>query len=179
MIAIHQLTRFLAGLGEIVNILTAPIVAALAYLAAMERFMGEGYMGRHMDDQMMNDQMMMSDPTIMTHAVNQDMAIFTSIIIAVVAVGFINGGFAVLFNMRRILADGQKNIKRDDLGGLSNFENLKTKDASNQNVFKLITLEISDHKIPPQAQIILNTLKALGGEDTQTQIEDALIKNGL
>ena len=116
MIAIHQLTRFLAGLGEIVNILTAPIVAALAYLAAMERFMGErfmgeGYMGRHMDDQMMNDQMMMSDPTIMTHAVNQDMAIFTSIIIAVVAVGFINGGFAVLFNMRRITGGWAKKYK--------------------------------------------------------------------
>ena len=105
MIAIHQLTRFLAGLGEIVNILTAPIVAALAYLAAMERFMGErfmgeGYMGRHMDDHMMNDQMMAQ------YANHQDMAIFTSIIIAVVAVGFINGGFAVLFSMRRLLADG-------------------------------------------------------------------------
>ena len=45
VIAIQHLTRFLAGLGEIVNILTAPIVAALAYLAAMERFMGERYMG--------------------------------------------------------------------------------------------------------------------------------------
>ena len=106
MIAIHQLTRFLAGLGEIVNILTAPVVAALAYLAAMERFMGEHfmdekYMGRHMDDQMMNDQMMTQ------FANHQDMAIFTSIIIAVVAVGFINGGFAVLFSMRRLLADGQ------------------------------------------------------------------------
>ena len=88
MIAIHQMTRFLAGLGEIVNILTAPIVAALAYLAAMERFMGERYMGRHMDDQMMNDQMMAQ------YANHQDMAIFTSIIIAVVAVGFINGGNA-------------------------------------------------------------------------------------
>ena len=105
MIAIHQLTRFLAGLGEIVNILTAPVVAALAYLAAMERFMGEHfmderYMGQHMDDQMMNDQMMTQ------FANHQDMAIFTSIIIAVVAVGFINGGFAVLFSMRRLLADG-------------------------------------------------------------------------
>ena len=111
VIAIHQLTRFLAGLGEIVNILTAPIVAALAYLAAMERFMGERfmgerfmderYMGRHMDDHMMNDQMMAQ------YANHQDMAIFTSIIIAVVAVGFINGGFAVLFSMRRLLAEGQ------------------------------------------------------------------------
>lgn len=45
MIAIHQLTRFLAGLGEIVNILTAPVVAALAYLAAMERFMGNDSWG--------------------------------------------------------------------------------------------------------------------------------------
>ena len=45
VIAIQHLSRFLAGLGEIVNILTAPIVAALAYLAAMERFMGERYMG--------------------------------------------------------------------------------------------------------------------------------------
>ena len=95
MIAIHQQTRFLAGLGEIVNILTAPVVAALAYLAAMEGFMGERlmderYMGQHMDDQMMNDQMMTQ------FANHQDMAIFTSIIIAVVAVGFINGGFAVL-----------------------------------------------------------------------------------
>ena len=101
MIAIHQMTRFLAGLGEIVNILTAPIVAALAYLAAMERFMGERYMGRHMDDQMMNDQMMAQ------YANHQDMAIFTSIIIAVVAVGFINGGFAVLFSMRQLLAEAQ------------------------------------------------------------------------
>lgn len=77
MIAIHQLTRFLAGLGEIVNILTAPVVAALAYLAAMERFMGERLMGDHM---------------MTTHAANnaaghadmisQDMAIFMSIIIA-------------------------------------------------------------------------------------------------
>ncbi len=100
VIAIHQLTRFLAGLGEIVNILTAPVVAALAYLAAMERFMGARYMGGHMNDQMMNDQMMAQ------YTNHQDMAIFTSIIIAVVAVGFINGGFAVLFSIRRILADG-------------------------------------------------------------------------
>ncbi len=105
VIAIHQLTRFLAGLGEIVNILTAPVVAALAYLAAMERFMGARYMGGHMNDQMMNDQMMAQ------FANHQDMAIFTSIIIAVVAVGFINGGFAVLFSIRRILADGHGSIR--------------------------------------------------------------------
>ena len=125
MIAIQHQTRFLAGLGEIVNILTAPIVAALAYLAAMERFMrerymggrfmgdrfmDERYMGQHMMDddfiegQMMGDQMMMADPAFTTYAVNQDMAIFTSIIIAMVAVRFINGGFAVLFSMRRLQA---------------------------------------------------------------------------
>ena len=103
MIAIHQLTRFLAGLGEIVNILTAPVVAALAYLAAMERFMGERLMGDYM---------------MTTHAANnaaghadmisQDMAIFMSIIIATVTVGFVNGGFAVLFSIRRLLAEGRE-----------------------------------------------------------------------
>ena len=67
VIAIHQLTRFLAGLGEIVNILTAPIVAALAYLAAMERFMGERYMGgrfmenRFIDERYMGQHMMDDD----------------------------------------------------------------------------------------------------------------------
>lgn len=54
VIAIHQLTRFLAGLCEIVNILSAPIVAALAYLAAMERFKG----GRFMGDRFMGDHVM-------------------------------------------------------------------------------------------------------------------------
>ena len=82
MITIRQLTRFLAGLGEIVNILTAPVVAALAYLAAMERFLA------------------------IEPAINQDIAIFTSIVIALVAVGFINGGFAALLSIRRLLAEG-------------------------------------------------------------------------
>ena len=59
-----------------------------------------------MGDQMLSDQMMMSDPAFTTYAVNQDMAIFTSIIIAVVAVEFINGGFAVLFSIRRLLVEG-------------------------------------------------------------------------
>ena len=160
MIAIQHMTRFLAGLGEIVNILTAPIVAALAYLASMERFMGERfmgerYMGQHMmgddviegqmmgdqmmqdqmlgdqmmqdqmlGDQMMGDQMMMADPAFTTYAVNQDMAIFTSIIIAVVAVGFINGGFAVLFSIRRLLAEGQ---------GPSSIKTAKTKTAEKRD----------------------------------------------
>ena len=67
VIAIQHLTRFLAGLGEIVNILTAPIVAALAYLAAMERFMGERYMGgrfmenRFIDERYMGQHMMDDD----------------------------------------------------------------------------------------------------------------------
>ena len=76
MIAIHQLTRFLAGLGEIVNILTAPIVAALAYLAAMERFMGERFMGEHM---MSTHSAGHSAGHAANHAhvvIKQDMAIF-------------------------------------------------------------------------------------------------------
>ena len=97
MIAIHQLTRFLAGLGEIVNILTAPVVAALAYLAAMERFMGDHMMTTHAANNAANHADMIS----------QDMAIFMSIIIATVTVGFVNGGFAVLFSIRRLLAEGR------------------------------------------------------------------------
>ena len=64
--------------------------------------------------------MMMADPAFTTYAVHQDMAIFTSIIIAVVALGFINGGFAVLFSMRRLLAEGQ---------GPSSIKTAKTKKA--------------------------------------------------
>ena len=163
VIAIQHLTRFLAGLGEIVNILTAPIVAALAYLAAMERFMGERYMGgrfmenrfiderymgQHMMDddviegQMMGDQMMMADPAFTTYAVNQDMAIFTSIIIAVVAVGFINGGFAVLFSMRRLLAEGQ---------GPSSIKTTKTKTAEKRDAAKSDAVKEAAQDMPQKS----------------------------
>ena len=110
MIAIHQLTRFLAGLGEIVNILTAPVVAALAYLAAMERFMGERLMGDHMmTTHAANNAAGHAANNAANHAdmISQDMAIFMSIIIATVTVGFVNGGFAVLFSIRRLLAEGR------------------------------------------------------------------------
>ena len=110
MIAIHQLTRFLAGLGEIVNILTAPVVAALAYLAAMERFMGERLMGDHMmTTHAANNAAGHAANHTAGHAdmISQDMAIFMSIIIATVTVGFVNGGFAVLFSIRRLLAEGR------------------------------------------------------------------------
>ena len=110
MIAIHQLTRFLAGLGEIVNILTAPVVAALAYLAAMERFMGERLMGDHMmTTHAANNAAGHAANNAANHAdmISQDMAIFMSIIIATVTVGFVNGGFAVLFSIRRLLVEGR------------------------------------------------------------------------
>ena len=95
--------------------------------------MDERYMGQHMMDddviegQMMGDQMMMADPAFTTYAVNQDMAIFTSIIIAVVAVGFINGGFAVLFSIRRLLAEGQ---------GPSSIKTATTKTAEKRDAAK-------------------------------------------
>ena len=111
MIAIHQLTRFLAGLGEIVNILTAPILAALVYLAAMERFMG------------------------VYPPVHQDIAIFTSIFIAVVAVGFINGGFAVLFAIKRLVADkqGQTDLQTTSQNNAKPQNNAKTQKSSQKN----------------------------------------------
>lgn len=109
MIAIHQLTRFLAGLGEIVNILTAPVVATLAYLAAMERFMGERLMGDHMmTTHAANNAAGHAANHTAGHAdmISQDMAIFMSIIIATVTVGFVNGGFAVLFSIRAFWPKG-------------------------------------------------------------------------
>ena len=72
-----------------------------------------------MGERLMGDHMMTTHAAnnAADHAVNhtaghadmisQEMAIFMSIIIATVTVGFVNGGFAVLFSIRRLLAEGR------------------------------------------------------------------------
>ena len=103
-----------------------------------------------MDDHMMNDQMMAQ------YANHQDMAIFTSIIIAVVAVGFINGGFAVLFSMRRILADGH---------GASSIKKTSMKQAATSEAAK------SEAKASTQKSASRKTADLKKGEDAPTPMK--------
>ena len=83
---IQQCTRFLSGLGEIVNILAVAPIAAFAYSGTLDQLMAQGF----------TDGLLPPE---------QDPATYISICVAVIMVGFINGGFAVLFNIRNLIDD--------------------------------------------------------------------------